>query len=97
MENDARACGAPAKRRFGRDRSALRLPRFLQRSVGKGDAVRDVKRLLRENTVQTVCEEAKCPNLAECFERKTATFIIMGPECSRACASALSQRVNPTA
>ena len=77
--------GHPQNDRFGRDRSALRLPRFLQRSVGKGDAVRDVKRLLRENTVQTVCEEAKCPNLAECFEHKTATFIIMGPECSRAC------------
>jgi lipoic acid synthetase len=53
--------------------------------VGKGNAVRSVKRMLRTQAVTTVCEEAKCPNLAECFSKNTATFMIMGPQCTRAC------------
>lgn len=77
--------GHPESDRFGRDRSALRLPEFLRRKVGKGDSVRHLKRLLRERSVHTVCEEAKCPNLGECFAQRTATFMIMGPECTRAC------------
>ena len=83
--NELEIAGHPQDDRFGRDRSALRLPTFLRRNVGKGEAVRGLKRLLREQTVHTVCEEAKCPNLAECFSQKTATFMIMGPECTRAC------------
>ncbi len=84
-ENLLEVSGHPKGDRFGRDRSALRLPSFLRRHVGKGEAVRGLKRLLREQTVHTVCEEAKCPNLAECFSKKTATFMIMGPQCTRAC------------
>ena len=86
MEREAlEIAGHPENDRFGRDRSALRLPDFLRRKVGKGDTVRGLKRMLREQTVHTVCEEAKCPNLAECFSQNTATFMIMGPECTRAC------------
>ena len=77
--------GHPEGDRFGRDRNALRLPEFLKRKVGKGNAVRSVKRMLRTQAVTTVCEEAKCPNLAECFAKNTATFMIMGPQCTRAC------------
>ena len=77
--------GHPQDDRFGRDRQALRLPDFLKRRVGKGASVREVKRLLRSQSVTTVCEEAKCPNLAECFSKSTATFMIMGPQCTRAC------------
>ncbi|MGB0647286.1 MAG: lipoyl synthase [Bradymonadia bacterium] len=77
--------GHPQDDRFGRNRHALRLPDFLKRRVGKGDSVREVKRLLRTQSVTTVCEEAKCPNLAECFSKSTATFMIMGPQCTRAC------------
>ncbi len=77
--------GHPKNDRFGRDRNALRLPDFLKRKTGKGEAVRNVKRMLRSQSVTTVCEEAKCPNLAECFAQKTATFMIMGPQCTRAC------------
>ena len=40
---------------------------------------------MRENTLHTVCEEARCPNLSECFSQKTATFMIMGKDCTRAC------------
>ncbi len=71
--------------RFGRDRGALRLPDFLKRRVGKGEAVRDVRRLLRGAALNTVCEEARCPNLGECFAERTATFMVMGRTCTRAC------------
>lgn len=75
----------PGDDRFGRDRSALRLPDFLKKRIGKGDAVRSVKRMLRQSELVTVCEEARCPNLAECFAHRTATFMVMGADCTRAC------------
>ena len=75
----------PGDDRFGRDRSALRLPDFLKKRIGKGDAVRSVKRMLRKSELVTVCEEARCPNLAECFAHRTATFMVMGADCTRAC------------
>ncbi len=77
--------GHPAGDRFGRDRAALRLPDFLRRPVGKGPQVREVRRLLRAASLNTVCEEARCPNLAECFAERTATFMVMGRDCTRAC------------
>ncbi len=45
----------------------------------------DVKRVLRRGKLHTVCEESKCPNITECFSRKTATFLIMGKVCTRGC------------
>jgi lipoic acid synthetase len=45
----------------------------------------DVKRLLRTHQLHTVCEEAHCPNIGECFEHRTATFMILGEICTRAC------------
>ena len=44
------------------------------------------QKLMRENTLHTVCEEAGCPNIGECWEKKHATFMIMGDTCTRACA-----------
>jgi lipoic acid synthetase len=75
----------PQNDRFGRDRAALRLPEFLRRKTGKGPEVRAVRQLLRSAALNTVCEEARCPNLAECFAARTATFMIMGRDCTRAC------------
>ena len=75
----------PEGDRFGRDRAALRLPESLRRPVGKGEQVAAVKRLMREGDLHTVCEEARCPNLQECFSHGTATFMIMGKDCTRAC------------
>lgn len=45
----------------------------------------DVKRILRKGKLHTVCEESKCPNIGECFSKKTATFLIMGDICTRGC------------
>ena len=50
-----------------------------------GAEVRRVKGLLREHGLHTVCEEASCPNLGECFSHGTATFMIMGDMCTRRC------------
>lgn len=56
----------------------IRLPQNNQR-------VQELKSLLRENRLVTVCEEAACPNLSECFNHGTATFMIMGDKCTRRC------------
>jgi lipoic acid synthetase len=49
------------------------------------DAYREIKRMMREKSLHTVCEEAKCPNIHECWANKTATFMILGSVCTRAC------------
>ncbi len=64
---------------------AKRLPPWLRRQIGKSSDVREVKNLLRRNHLNTVCEEARCPNLTECFEKKRATFLILGNLCTRDC------------
>ena len=45
----------------------------------------DIKRILREQKLHTVCEEASCPNIGECFGKGTATFMILGDLCTRRC------------
>ena len=75
----------PAEDRFGRDRAALRLPAFLRRPIGRGEQVAALRRRLGARKLHTVCEEARCPNLDECFRNRTATFMLMGADCTRAC------------
>ena len=45
----------------------------------------EIKQILREHKLHTVCEEASCPNIGECFGKGTATFMIMGDKCTRRC------------
>ncbi len=61
------------------------LPRWLKRKVPKGDANHFTSRLVGELGLHTVCDHAKCPNRMECYARKTATFMILGSVCTRAC------------
>lgn len=63
----------------------LRKPDWIRVRIPASPAVNDLKRLLRENNLVTVCEEASCPNLPECFTHGTATFMIMGDKCTRRC------------
>lgn len=65
--------------------NALRLPVEFRKSVKRHEERRDVYRILREGSLSTVCEEARCPNIGECFSEKTATFMIMGDRCTRRC------------
>ncbi|AOU98801.1 lipoyl synthase [Acidihalobacter yilgarnensis] len=62
-----------------------RKPDWIRVKVPGGPRVERLKRVLRENALHTVCEEASCPNLGECFEHGTATFMIMGDICTRRC------------
>lgn len=64
---------------------APRKPSWIRASLGNAAEVRRVKSALRENALHTVCEEAACPNLGECFSKGTATFMIMGAICTRRC------------
>ena len=62
-----------------------RKPSWIRAKVPKGNRVSELKSVLRENNLFTVCEEASCPNLGECFSKGTATFMIMGDICTRRC------------
>ncbi len=63
----------------------LRKPEWIRVKSGSGQGYHDVKRLLREHNLHTVCEEASCPNIGECFGKGTATFMILGDVCTRRC------------
>ena len=63
----------------------LRKPEWIRVKSGSGQGYHDVKRMLREHTLHTVCEEASCPNIGECFGKGTATFMILGDVCTRRC------------
>lgn len=60
-------------------------PRWLKTSLIHGDRLFDIKRTLRKGHLHTVCEEAKCPNISECLNGGTATFMILGDTCTRGC------------
>jgi lipoyl synthase len=60
-------------------------PDWLKVKLPTGDNYTDVKTLMRKQNLHTVCEEAKCPNLAECWNNRTATFMILGDTCTRSC------------
>jgi lipoic acid synthetase len=63
----------------------LRKPQWIRVKSGSGQGYHDVKRMLREHNLHTVCEEASCPNIGECFGKGTATFMILGDVCTRRC------------
>jgi len=62
-----------------------RKPSWIRAKAPTSDVVKQLKNTLRENNLYTVCEEAACPNLGECFSKGTATFMIMGDICTRRC------------
>jgi lipoic acid synthetase len=88
--------GVPAKQ-TGKEKTArnpikivplqqrLRKPEWIRVKSGSGQGYHDVKRMLREHKLHTVCEEASCPNIGECFGKGTATFMILGDVCTRRC------------
>ena len=63
----------------------LRKPKWIRAEFTGTKEVQRLKSILRENKLHTVCEEANCPNLGECFKSGTATFMIMGDICTRRC------------
>ncbi len=67
------------------DAPLLRKPSWIRVRIPPGNAVAKLKSRLRENRLVTVCEEASCPNIHECFGNDTATFMILGEVCTRRC------------
>ena len=62
-----------------------RLPEWLTIRLPRPDTIKEVERMMRSKSLHTVCESARCPNLPECWSKKTATFMILGDTCTRAC------------
>ena len=62
-----------------------RLPEYLKRPIINTDSTRNVRRILKNHCLSTVCENARCPNKNECYTKNTATFLIMGDVCTRNC------------
>ena len=64
---------------------ALRKPEWIRMKVPDSARFQEIKQILRDNQLHTVCEEASCPNIGECFSGGTATFMILGDICTRRC------------
>jgi lipoic acid synthetase len=60
-------------------------PKWLKRKLPTDPNYQHVHALLKKNKLNTVCQEANCPNIFECFSKRTSTFLIMGPNCTRNC------------
>lgn len=61
------------------------MPSWLRRSIGKASDISTVQRIIKQRQIHTICEEGRCPNRGECYSQKTATFLLMGPTCTRSC------------
>jgi lipoyl synthase len=67
------------------DRQGLVLPPWLKRPIGKASELSTVQKIIKQRQIHTICEEGRCPNRAECYAQGTATFLLMGPTCTRSC------------
>jgi len=61
------------------------MPEWLRRPIGKASELSEVQKIIKQRQIHTICEEGRCPNRGECYAQKTATFLLMGPTCTRAC------------
>lgn len=78
VADDNSASGAPALQ-------PIRRPEWLKVRAPSGDTYHNLKRLMRSKSLHTICEEANCPNMSDCWTRGTATFLILGDVCTRSC------------
>lgn len=74
-----------------------RLPKWLKRQVPKGNVLNHTAKLLDELKLETVCDNAKCPNRMECYSQQTATFMVLGNTCTRPCGFCAVSRGRPEA
>jgi len=64
----------------------LRLPSWIKFPISKASEIVKIQKLIKKSNIHTICEEARCPNRAECYASGTATFLLGGSICSRSCA-----------
>jgi lipoyl synthase len=77
------------------DQISPRKPDWIRVKAPTSEEAAEVRRLMREKNLHTVCEEAACPNIGECWKHKHATFMILGDTCTRACAFCNVKTGNP--
>ena len=65
---------------------ATSLPAWLKRPIGRASQLSTVQKIIKQRDIHTICEEGRCPNRGECYSNRTATFLLMGQTCTRACA-----------
>jgi lipoic acid synthetase len=61
------------------------LPPWLRRPIGRASELSKVQKIIKQRQIHTICEEGRCPNRGECYAQGTASFLLMGPTCTRAC------------
>ncbi len=61
------------------------MPKWLKRPIGKASELSQVQRIIKQRQIHTICEEGRCPNRGECYAQGTASFLLMGPTCTRSC------------
>ena len=64
----------------------IAMPEWLRRPIGKASELSAVQKIIKQRQIHTICEEGRCPNRGECYANQTATFLLMGPVCTRSCA-----------
>ena len=67
------------------DKPKKSLPEWLKVKIPGGENYLRIQKMLRSSNLHTVCEEARCPNIYECWENRTATVMILGDVCTRSC------------
>ena len=72
--------------KFETRENLLRLPSWINFPISKASEFERVQNLIKKSNIHTICEEGRCPNRAECYASGTATFLLGGSVCSRACA-----------
>jgi len=77
-------------------RNVARMPVWIRQNLGREAHFPETARAVREHALHTVCEEARCPNRGECWSRGTATFMLLGDTCTRACAFCSVKTGRPT-
>ena len=64
----------------------LQIPDWLRGpTIGKASEISEVQKIIKQRNIHTICEEGRCPNRGECYSQRTATFLLMGPVCTRSC------------
>lgn len=76
----------PSSSRTAEIQEIQSMPAWLRRPIGKASELSTVQKIIKKRQLHTICEEGRCPNRGECYAQKTATFLLMGPTCTRACA-----------
>lgn len=84
MANQTKPINSQTRQQWREEITAL--PSWLKRPIGNASEISTVQQVVKQRDIHTICEEGRCPNRGECYSNKTATFLLMGATCTRACA-----------